>query len=121
MHQQAHRLDTAEYVRRRPEETVLHPTLSEHWPVFVERAEQEGGLPRFVHKEIEEYLRCGILRHGLMRVVCSRCGFERLVGFSCKRRGFCPSCVGRRMNDVAVHLVENVVTQCTSWTASVCC
>ena len=24
-------------------------------------------------------------------------GHERLVAFSCKRRGFCPSCVGRRM------------------------
>jgi len=93
----------------RPEQTVLHQTLTAHWAGFMERAQEQGGLPRFVEKEVEEYLRCGILRYGLLAVVCSRCGFERLVAFSCKRRGFCPSCVGRRMNDAALHLVERVL------------
>lgn len=41
-------------------------------------------------------------------VACLFCGHERLVGFSCKRRGFCPSCLGRRMTDTAIHLAENV-------------
>ena len=27
---------------------------------------------------------------------------------SCKRRGFCPSCLGRRMSDLAAHLVDEV-------------
>jgi hypothetical protein len=30
------------------------------------------------------------------------------VAFSCKKRGFCPSCTGRRMADVAGHLVDEV-------------
>ena len=30
------------------------------------------------------------------------------MAFSCKKRGFCPSCVGRRMSDVAAHLVDEV-------------
>jgi Putative transposase/Transposase zinc-binding domain len=31
------------------------------------------------------------------------------VPFSCKRRGFCPSCAGRRMAQMAAHLVECVL------------
>jgi ribosomal protein S27E len=47
--------------------------------------------------EFEAYLRCGILAHGLLRVRCKDCGHSRVVAFACKRRGFCPSCLGRRM------------------------
>ena len=39
---------------------------------------------------------------------CDDCGRERLVAFSCKGRGFCPSCGGRRMSDTAAHLVDRV-------------
>jgi len=92
------------YERRRPEETVLYRTIDEHWAEFCERAEEAGGLPRFVVREVEEYLRCGLLENGCVHVGCDRCGFEHLVSFSCKRRGFCPSCLGRRMADTALHL-----------------
>jgi len=37
------------------------------------------------------------------------CTHEKLVAFSCKRRGFCPSCGGRRMTQTAAHLVDHVV------------
>ena len=47
------------YARREPEATVLYPLVREHWPLFLERAEEEGGLPRFVVRDFEEYLRCG--------------------------------------------------------------
>ncbi|MCC6214455.1 MAG: transposase [Polyangiaceae bacterium] len=96
------------YERHRPEETVLHRTVARHFPAFLERAEEHGGLPQFVVREVEEYLRCGLLEHGCVRVACSSCSFERLVAFSCKRRGFCPSCLGRRMAELAVHLEEKV-------------
>ena len=36
------------------------------------------------------------------------CREERLVVFSCKGRGFCPSCGGRRMAERAAHLVDHV-------------
>ena len=59
--------------------------------------------------EFEGYLRCGILAHGFARARCAGCGFERLVPFSCKGRGFCPSCGGRRMTAHAAQLVEAVL------------
>ena len=62
-------------------------------------------------REVEEYRRCGLLEHGCVRVGCERCGFEHLVPLSCKRRGFCPSCLGRRMADTALHLVEKVIPE----------
>ena len=42
---------------------------------------------------------------------CPACGFERLVAFSCKKRGFCPSCLGRRMTETACHLRERVLPE----------
>jgi L-Ala-D/L-Glu epimerase len=54
-------------------------------------------LPRFVQNEFEAYLKCGLLEHSLMRVRCTECHREKFVAFSCKRRGFCPSCGARRM------------------------
>jgi hypothetical protein len=78
---------------------------------FRERAEKARGLPRFVVREMEEFLRRGRLELGCLRLACDECGFERLVAWSCKRRGFCPSCLGRRMNDLAVHLVERVIPE----------
>lgn len=108
----AHRgLEGDGYRRRRPEDTVLYKCIEAHWAEFRERADEAGGLPKFVVKEFEAYLRCGLLEHGCLRLACCRCGFERLVGFSCKRRGFCPSCLGRRMTDTAVHLVECVLPE----------
>jgi hypothetical protein len=97
------------YERHRPEETVLYRTLAAHWAEFCERAEEAGGLPRFVQREVDEYLRCGQLEYGCVRVGCERCGLERLIAFSRKRRGFCPSCLGRRMSDTAVHLAQKVI------------
>jgi hypothetical protein len=47
------------YERHRPEQTVLYRVVEQHSPALVERAEQAGGLPRFVVRKIEEYLRCG--------------------------------------------------------------
>ena len=34
------------------------------------------------------------LTHGFVRLPRDDCGHDRLVPFSCKRRGFCPSCGG---------------------------
>ncbi len=97
------------YRRRRPEETALYRCVERHWPAFREQAEEQGGLPKFVEREVEEYLRCGILEHGCLRLACARCGFERLVGFSCKRRGFCPSCLGRRRGSSLSRLMRETL------------
>jgi hypothetical protein len=99
------------YERRRPEETLLYQLVEKHWPVFREKADESGGLPRFVVRDFEEYLRCGLLEHGCVELACRRCGHPMLVAFSCKRRGFCPSCLGRRMSDLAAHLVDDVLPE----------
>ncbi|KEZ75738.1 ISVsa3 transposase [Salinisphaera hydrothermalis C41B8] len=65
-------------------------------------------LPYYVQREFDEFLRCGRLEHGFLRVRCDDCHAERLVAFSCKRRGFCPSCGARRMAEAAAWLVDEV-------------
>ncbi len=103
------------YRRREPERTLLHATVRTHWKTFLaeveERGEMSASLPRFVVGEFERYLACGILAHGFALVRCAACGDELLVAFSCKGRGFCPSCTSRRMHDTAAHLVDRVIPQ----------
>ncbi len=101
---------TRGYQRRRPDETVLHTVVREQLETFLARAgERDRPVPRFVERELRAYLECGILAHGFLRLHCDECHRDRLVPFSCKRRGFCPSCGGRRMADTAAHLVDCVL------------
>jgi hypothetical protein len=46
--------------------------VSEHWPRFRERAEAQGGSPKFVDEEFDAYLRCGILEYGLVQLAWPR-------------------------------------------------
>jgi Putative transposase/Transposase zinc-binding domain len=97
--------------RHEPEHTVLYQVLQEHLETFLARIDEDGSgrcLPRFVVRELHDYLKCGILAHGFCRVFCERCNRSELVAFSCKHRGFCPSCGARRMADLAAHLVDTV-------------
>jgi ribosomal protein S27E len=95
------------YARHCPETSLLYRTIQEHWATFLADLEAGGGeLPTFVLDEFEAYLRCGIPVHGFLRVRCKDCGHSRVVAFACKRRGFCPSCLGRRMADTAVFCVD---------------
>src|SRR5262249_4073912 len=47
-------------------------------------------------------------------------GESLLLPFSCKRRGFCPSCTVRRMAQTATHLVECVMPWVPNMSASLC-
>lgn len=90
------------YIRHRPEATLLYQIVQEYWPEFqAELAKNGKYLPAYVIKEFDEYLKCGRLEHGFLRVRCESCHDEKLVAFSCKKRGFCPSCGARRMADSA--------------------
>jgi ribosomal protein S27E len=98
------------YERHRPEASRLYQIIEQHWPQFqAALARQSKHLPKFVMQEFEEYLKCGRLEHGFLRVRCESCCDEKLVAFSCKRRGFCPSCGARRMADSAAHLVDEIL------------
>jgi len=66
------------------------------------------GLPSFVEQEVRRFLQCGALGGGFARFRCTGCKFDRLVPLSCHGRGFCPSCGGRRMAELAARLVDRV-------------
>ena len=101
---------SAVYVRHRPETTLLYQIVREYWPEFqAELASHGKMLPAYVKKEFDEYLKCGRLEHGFLRVRCESCHDEKLVAFSCKRRGFCPSCGARRMTESAALLVDEIL------------
>jgi Putative transposase/Transposase zinc-binding domain len=99
------------YERRRPEDTVLYQVVQEHLDSFLAQAEAKTGssLPEFVAAEFDAFLECGILAHGFLRLRCADCAHEKLVAFSCKKRGFCPSCGARRMVETAAHLVDHII------------
>jgi ribosomal protein S27E len=97
------------YVRHRPERTLLYQLVKEYYPTFKAHVSAQGhALPGYVEQEFEAYLQCGRLEHGFLRVRCESCRAEHLVAFSCKNRGFCPSCGARRMAESAALLVDEV-------------
>ena len=78
----------ARYARRRPEQALLYQIVEAHYPAFLANlTARDKTLPAYVQREFEDYLTCGRLEHGFLRVRCSDCHAERLVAFSCKRRG----------------------------------
>ena len=97
------------YVPRRPHQTVLHRAVREGMREFLEEADGQGGLPAFVVKELNAFLRCGDLTLGFVRVRCSTCQSELRIGFSCKGRTVCSSCTGHRAALTAAHLVDDVL------------
>jgi hypothetical protein len=102
----------ATYTPRDPSPTVLYTVIAEHLETFLASWHDDpeaAGFPAYVEREFYDYVRCGILAHGFLRLGCDTCTQELLVPFSCKRRGFCPSCAGRRMAQTAAHLVEQII------------
>ncbi len=93
------------------------PTSDAPWPnqehaqTFFAHVQAETGasLPEFVKEEFDAFLECGILAHGFLRLRCGECGHDKLVAFSCKRRGFCPACGARRMAQTAARLVDHLI------------
>ncbi len=95
------------YAPHVPERTPLYALVQAHYPDLPARlAAEDRALPAYVLEELDAYLRCGVLDHGFLRVVCEQCRAERLVVFSCKQRGFCPGCSARRMAESARHFVS---------------
>lgn len=97
------------YRPRNPEENPLYGVVAGHLETFLAgQRERDRYVPGFVEAEFREFLQCGVLAHGFLRVHCKDCGWDRLVPYSCKKRCICSSCGGRRMSDTAAHLVDRV-------------
>ena len=89
--------------------SILHCLISNHLHRFVEQVEKTGRfLPSFVHRELERFLACGDPKNGFAWLQCKGCNHNRIVPFSCKARGFCPTCGGRRMVVHATRWVDEM-------------
>ena len=99
------------YERRRPEQGTLYQVVRDNLQTLYAAIEDGFAcpLPAFVRNELEQYLDCGLLCRGFAWLECETCQTRRIVAFSCKGRGFCPSCMGRRMAQTAANLVEHVL------------
>jgi Transposase zinc-binding domain len=49
------------------------------------RGADNAGWPAYVQREFYDYLQCGILAHGFLRLGCDTCHQEMLLPFSCNR------------------------------------
>ncbi len=92
------------YRQRHPELTVFYRVLFHYFAEFLReyenRFEKEYGYFRLVIQDVvEKYLDCGNPMCGFARIRCPDCGEERLLLFSCKTRGFCPSCHAKRREE----------------------
>jgi ribosomal protein S27E len=55
-----------------------------------------GPLHPRLRKLFEEFGKCGDPHYGFLRLRCPECAQEKIVPFSCKSRGLCPSCSKKR-------------------------
>ena len=71
------------YERHQPERTALYPIVEQHLATLHDELQRhETALPRFVLTEFQDYLRCGQLEYGFVRVKCNGCRHEHLVAGS---------------------------------------
>jgi hypothetical protein len=106
------------YQRATPERTTLYDVVRENLQTLyaaVEDGYAGAALPPFVRQEFEGYLGCGLLCRGFAHLKCEGCSEHRLVAFRCRGRGFCPSCMGRRMCQTALNLLDHVLPSLTLW------
>ena len=102
------------YRQRHPEFTVFYRVFFYYFERFLreyeDRFEKEYGYFRPVIQDVvEKYLDCGNPMCGFARIRCPDCGEERLLMFSCKTRGFCPSCHAKRREEWSEWMREELL------------
>jgi len=65
--------------------------------------------PEHVADELRAAVACGDPEEGSLWLSCDDCNVHRLVAISCKGRGFCPRCGGRRMAQGAARRVDDIL------------
>ena len=59
---------------------MLYQLVAKYYPVFLEHQAIEGrSLPDYVQQEFTDFLKCGRLEYGFLRVRCESCHHEKLV------------------------------------------
>ena len=97
------------YERHTPENTLVYKVISRQWSgIKRDFAAFDVSIAPHVSSEFDRYLRCGILQYGFLRLKCVGCAAERVIGFSCKTRGFCNPCGAKRMEQKALRLEKEV-------------
>ena len=94
------------YRPRRPRASPLWQIIHHGWDEFQSQYESKyrkvhGPLRKDVVAVVEKFYRCGDLAQGFTRLHCPDCGHEKLLAFTCKTRGYCPSCHQRRAIETA--------------------
>lgn len=74
--------DVGRYQRHGPEHTLLYRVVEEYYPVFLAHLAERGvDLYGYVQREFDDYLQCGRLEHGFLRVRCTSCEDPFPLGF----------------------------------------
>ncbi len=103
--------DTGRYQSHRPEQTLLYQIVDEYYPAFAAlMAEQGKELPGYVQRNLKNFSNAGGWSMAFYGFAASL-ATPSTVAFSCKRRGFCPSCGARRMAESAALLVDEVLPE----------
>jgi len=101
------------YNPRRATETPFYRLVAGHFrefkSVYPEKYARDFWVWRGVIDDVvRKFLECGVLDHGFARVRCPQCRHEMFVAFSCKQRGFGPSCHQKKTLNLSCHLTQNV-------------
>jgi len=69
------------YRPRNREDNPLYRVVAEHLETFLARQrERDRNVPGFVEREFREFLNCGTLAQGFIRVHCDTCGLAAYGG-----------------------------------------
>ncbi len=101
------------YRPRNPSATPLFQLAEAHYEdvksVWEDRFEKTHGRWRgFTDTVAARYLDCASPQAGFARLRCDTCHSERLLTFSCRQRGICPSCDAKRAAAFAAFLHDDV-------------
>lgn len=107
----------AVYRPRRARDSPLYRVAQDWFETLLLRSRADSGdgpqdiVPDYADASIRGFLECGIERFGLARFLCRRCGKDRFVTLSCKKRLACPSCDSRRSVVTTSHAMEDLLPQ----------
>lgn len=95
---------------RSPQGTPILELVRAHLIDYLDhRVRRRRPVPDFVAEDLTRFVACGDIACGHATMYCPSCGFDHDIPFSCKRRGFCPWCLTRRMAESAQFIEDNVI------------